>query len=244
LDTLPVADVAIDAAHLRLDRAGNCRITNLAGLTAAKGSSAAEGQPAAARSGIRFDYLANSLPFPVDTVPRLWGNPHRQSEAIGVMPFYSEFDREMLRISNLGAGTYELTIDHRPIAKFTAAELGEGVNLARLPNTPEYEQAMSVLQLNEERIGLESKLRQYYWLQFDYLRDIGLKFNDGQVAMDSVNNAAGKNWGVASKRDNYRAARYPAVRAAWQKEMDLLVGEIYTVNQPKTHRVEIKRLAE
>ena len=229
LDTQPVADIAIDARGLRLDRAGNCHITN---LTAAGGV------------GVRFDYLANSLPFPVDTVPRLWGNPHRQSEAIGVMPFYSEFDREMLRVDGLAAGTYQLTVDHQPIARFTAAELAEGVNLARLTNTPEYEQAMSVLQLNEERMGLESKLRQYYWLQFDYLRGIGRKFDDSQATMDSVNNKAAKDWAVASKRDNYRAARYPAVRAAWQKEMDLLVNDIYTIDQPKMHRVEIKRLAE
>jgi hypothetical protein len=180
----------------------------------------------------------------VDTVPRLWGNPHRQSEAIGVMPFYSGFNREMLRVTALVAGDYELIMDGRQIARYSAAELAEGVNLARLTNTPEYEQAMSVLQLNEERMGLESKLRAYYWLQFDYLRGIGLKFKDTQAAMDSVNNAAKKDWAVASKRDNYRAARYPAVRAAWQKETDLLVNDIYAVNQPKMHRVEIRKLAD
>jgi lysophospholipase L1-like esterase len=228
LGNSPVADIAIDAGALHVDRAANCRITNLA----------------ADKATIHFDYLANSLPFPVDTVPRLWGNPHRQSEAIGVMPFYSEFNREMLRISGLSAGTYELTIDNRRIAQFTAAELSQGINLAKQTNTPEYEQAMSVLQLNEERMGLESKLRAYYWLQFDYLRGIGLKFKDTQAAMDSVNNATQKDWAVASKRDNYRAARYPAVRAAWQKETDLLINDIYTVNQPKMHRVEIKKLPE
>jgi lysophospholipase L1-like esterase len=239
LDTLPVADIAIDAGTLHVDRAANCRITNLAGTNGAVSAASAAGG-----TGIHFDYLANSLPFPVDTVPRLWGNPHRMSEAVSVMPFYAEFNREMLRVSGLSAGAYELTIDNRRIAKFTAAELGGGINLAKLPNTPEYEQAMTVLQLNEERVGLESKLRAYYWLQFDYLRGIGRKFQDDEIAMDSVNRASAKDWAVASKRDNYRAARYPAVRAAWQKEMDLLVNDIYTVNQPQMHRVEIRKLAE
>ncbi len=244
LDHSPVADMAIDAGALRVDRAENCRITNVAGTKGAIGGGAVSAASAAGGTGIRFDYLANSLPFPVDSVPRLWGNPHRQSEALGVMPFYSEFNREMLRVSGLSAGAYELRIDDRRIAQFTAAELGEGINLAKLTNTPEYEQAMAVLQLNEERMGLESKLRAYYWLQFDYLRGIGRKFQDDEIAMDSVNNATQKDWAVASKRDNYRAARYPAVRAAWQKEMDLLVNDIYTVNQPKMHRVEIRKLAE
>jgi hypothetical protein len=228
LDTLPVADMSIDAGRLHADREANCRITNLT----------------AASNGVRFDYLANSLPFPVDTVARLWGNPHRQSEAIGLIPFYNSFNREILRITSLSAGAYQLTIDNRKIGSWTAAELSQGINLAKLTNTPEYDQAMSVLQLNEERMALESKLRAYYWLQFDYLRNIGLKFKDGDATTDSVNRTAAKDWAVASKRDNYRAARYPAVRAAWQKEMDLLVNEIYTLNQPKTHLVDIKKISE
>lgn len=227
LDNLPVADMSIDAAPLRADREANCHITNLA---------------AAGTTGLRFDYFANSLPFPVDTVARLWGNPHRQSEAIGLIPFYQSFNRETLRITHLAQGNYELTIDHRKIGSWSASELEQGINLAKLTNTPEYDQAMSVLQLNEERMALESKLRAYNWLQYDYLRDIGLKFKDGDVTTDSVNAASTKNWAVASKRDNYRAARYPAVRAAWQKEMDLLVNEIYDVNQPKTHLVEINKI--
>ena len=237
LDTLPVADIAIDANRLRVDRAGNCQITNLTALPAGSG-----GQSTAGRIGIRFDYLANALPFPVDTIPRLWGNPHRQSEAIGVMPFYTAFNRELLRVSGLPAGDYALTMDGQPIARYNAADLGEGINLAKLTNTPEYEQAMAVLLLNEERMNVESKLRQYYWLQYDYLRGIGLKFNDGPATMDSVNDASTKNWAVASKRDNYRAARYPIIRAAWQKEMDLLINEIYTVNRPGKHVITLTKL--
>jgi hypothetical protein len=133
-------------------------------------------------------------------------------------------------------------MDGQPVARYSAADLGEGINLAKLTNTPEYEQAMAILQLNEERMGVESKLRQYYWLQYDYLRGIGLQFNDGRVAMDSVNDASARNWAVASKRDNYRAARYPIIRAAWQKEMDLLVNEIYTVNRPGKHVIELTKL--
>jgi len=226
LADLPVADIAIDAKSGKLEREGNCHITNIS-----------------ASNGLHFDYLANSLPFPVDTVPRLWGNPHRQSEALPVMPFYTEFNREMLRVSGLSSGDYDLTIDGRKIAQFTAEELGEGINLAKLPKTPEYEQAMAVLQLNEERMGLESKLRQYAWLQYDYLRGIGRKFNDDLITMDSVNAKAAKDWAVNSKRDSYRAGRYPAVRAAWEKESKMLVDDIYTINQPKTHRIEIKPIA-
>lgn len=220
----PVADMGIDAGGMRVVKADNCSIT---GLSVTPGE-------------LRFDYLARSLPFPVDTLPRLWGNPHRQSEAVGLIPFYEAFNREMLRIKGLGDQEYELTIDGKLIGRWTGAQLEEGINLAAQTNTPEYEQAMSVLWLNEERMSLESKLRAYYWLQFDYFRDLGIQFRDDQAAMDSVNTAATKNWAVASKRDNYRAARYPAVRMGWQREIDAIVDEIYTINQPKKHTIALR----
>jgi len=220
----PVADMSIDAAGKKISKADNCMISGLS----------------VGPNEIRFDYLAGSLPYPVDTIPRMWENPHRQSEALEVIPFYEEMNSERLTIKGLEDKEFTLTIDEKPIGKWRGSELEKGINLAKLKNTPEYEQAMSILWLNEERMGIESKLRSYYWLQFDYFRDIGLMYVDNAAAMDSVNTASPKNWAVASKKDNYRAARYPLVRAAWQKEMDALIEEIYTINKPKKHTIRIK----
>jgi len=99
-----------------------------------------------------------------------------------------------------------------------------------------------VLWLNEERMALESKMRSYYWLQFNYLKEIGMQFNDNSVAMDSVLSRSARDWAVASKRDNYRAARYATVRASWQRQMDGLVNEIYTINQPNKHTIRIAKV--
>ena len=221
----PVADIDINARAKKVDKAENCHISDLS----------------VTGEDIQFRYLASSLPYPVDTVSRLWENPHRQSEAISIIPFYEAFNRELLKITGLDEGNYQIKIDGKEIGQWSGIQLAEGINLAALKNTPEYEQAMSVMLLNEERMGLEAKLRAYYWLQFDYLNTIGLQFKDTQAAMDSVNAKAGKDWAVASKRDNYRMARYPAVRKGWQKEMDVLVDEIYTVNKPTEHIIEIQK---
>jgi hypothetical protein len=181
------------------------------------------------------------LPFPQDSIPRLSGNPQRQSEALGLIPFNEEMNREMLTVHGLGDGKFSVSIDGEPIGKWTGAQLSAGINLALLKNTPEYEQAMSVLWLNEERMALESKLRAYYWLQYEFFKGEGLYLADNARAMDSVNVTASTNWAVASKKDNYRAARYAAVRQAWQKEMDVLVDEIYRVNQPRKHTIRIMK---
>jgi lysophospholipase L1-like esterase len=231
----PVADMVLDATHPQHDathpgvvKSENCTLSGIS----------------VTPSDIHFDYLAKSLPFPVDTVPRLWGNPSAQSQALSVIPFTEEMNKEELTVKGLATGKYVITIDDKPIGHWTAEDLAKGINLAILPNTPEYGQAMSVLLLNEERMGLESKLRAYYWLQFDYLRGIGRAFNDDAATMDSVNLKSSKDWAVASKRDNYRAARYPAVRKAWEKEMELLTDEIYRLNQPHSHTIRIKAVMD
>jgi lysophospholipase L1-like esterase len=221
----PVADILIDAAVGKIARSENCQLTDLH----------------VGQDEVRVDYLAGSLPFPQDSIPRLWENPHRQTEALSVIPFNQEMNREMLTVRGLGSGSFTVSIDDRPIGKWTGDELAAGINLALQTNTPQYEQAMSILWLNEERMALESKLRAYYWLQFDFFRDAGLYFKDDKRAMDSLNVTAPRNWFVGSKKDNYRAARYAAVRTAWQKEMDLLVDEIYRVNQPRKHTIVVKR---
>src|SRR6202012_879573 len=132
-----------------------------------------------------------------------------------------------------------LKMDGRTIGRWTGADFAEGINLAKQTNTPEYDQAVSVLALNEERMLIEAKVRAYYWLQFDYFRNLNMKFQDDRAAMDSVENASVKRWDVASKRDNYRVARFAAVRRSWERQMTDIVNEIYTIDQPKTHKVEI-----
>jgi lysophospholipase L1-like esterase len=219
----PVADIAIDAKAKKIQRAENCQ---LSALRVTPGD-------------ITVDYLAHSLPFPQDTVSRMWENPQRQADALKVIPFNEDMNREILTVHGLSNGNYSVTMDGKPIGKWSGEQLGAGINLALLTSTPEYDQAMTVLLLNEERMALESKLRAYYWLQFNYLKDIGLQFNDNKTAMDSVASRATRDWAVASKRDNYRAARYAAVRASWQRQIDALVNEIYTLNQPKKHTIRI-----
>ncbi|HEX6427916.1 MAG TPA: SGNH/GDSL hydrolase family protein [Niastella sp.] len=219
----PVAEVVIDVAAKKVQRSENCQ---LSALSVAPGD-------------IRVDYLARSLPFPQDTIPRMWDNPQRQADALKVIPFNEQMNREMLTVHGLGSGNYSVTIDGKPIGKWTGTQLSAGINLALLTNTPQYEQAMEVLWLNEERMALESKLRAYYWLQFNYFKDLGLMFADNARAMDSLNVTAPKNWFVGSKKDNYRAARYAAVRAGWQRQIDVLVDEIYTINQPRKHTIRI-----
>jgi lysophospholipase L1-like esterase len=218
----------------------------LAGIDAGSGEVIAEENCTITQVGVEngkvhFDYLAKSLPFPADTVARQWGNPQRQSDALAVIPFDSTFNQELLQVRGLKAPLYRVSIDGKRIGEWSGEALGRGINLAVLPQTPQYQQAESILLLNEERMALESHFRSYYWLQYGFFMKRGMLYVDDEAAMDSVNAYAPKDWAIASKKDNYRAARFPAVREGWQRQMDALVNEIYTINKPvkRTVRIEV-----
>ncbi|MBB5394091.1 SGNH/GDSL hydrolase family protein [Mucilaginibacter sp. AK015] len=223
LNNLPVADVSINAAGKKLVKAVNCSVLNL--------SSTAK--------SLSFNYLAKSLPYPLDTISRAWGNHMKQSDALKVVPFNDEFNQEVLTVKNLKKGSYHLLIDGEKMGTWEASAFDKGVNLAEITTTPQYQQAIQIRELNEERWDIERRLRNYMWMEYDFLKDKGMLYNDSNAAMDSVKKAAVKNIFVNGNKDNYSRARYKSVRDAWQKEIDVLINQIYAINKPTTHHIQI-----
>jgi hypothetical protein len=223
LDNQFVADVSINAQSKKVLKAVNCRV---GGITAAGDS-------------IAFNYLANSLPYPIDTIPRGWGNRKKQADALKVVPFTKEFNQELLSIKGLKDGDYKLLIDGEQIGNWSARQLADGINLAEVTTTPQYQQAIQVRELNEERWDIERRTRMYVWMQYDFLKGKGLLHNDSNAAMDTVKKYAVKDIFVNGNKDNYSRARYKSLRDAWQKEMDILTNQIYAINKPQNHRITI-----
>jgi len=217
----PVAEMRINAG--KLQQAVNCTISQ---LTAANGK-------------VSFNYLAGSLPFPMDTVARIWGNNQKQSDALNWIPFTEDFNREMLQVAGLSAGDYELQIDGRMIGQWSADAFAQGINLATLPETPQYQQAASVMQLNLLRAELESRLRRYYWVQGNFFDKKNLLLQDDAAALDSIRTAAKKDGMLRFHEENYETARYKELRTAWLQEIDTIVKLIYTINKPVLHKIEI-----
>lgn len=226
LSNLVVADVRINSKKSKLIKSENSTISNI---------KTSEGK-------ISFRYKANSLPYPMDEQPRVWENPQKQSDALAVIPFTEEFNKEMLSIAGLKkAAKYSLAIDGETIGEWTGDQFNNGINLALLSNTPQYKQAQKIAILNLQYHELESKLRAYCWLQYNYFKKKGMYLQDTPAALDSVNNAPSSDWGVASKRDNYQQARKKEVREQWTKEMNEIIQKIYQLNQPVSHEITITR---
>jgi lysophospholipase L1-like esterase len=223
LDNKPVADISIDALNKKLLKSSNCRI---AGLSVAADS-------------VVFNYLANSLPYPVDTIPRGWGNRKKQADALKLVPFTNDFNREMLTVKSLKSDKYNLLIDGELMGTWTSQQLADGINIAEITTTPQYQQAIQIRELNEERWDIERRLRMYIWMEYDFLKGKNMLYKDNNAAMDTVKKYAVKDIFVNGNKDNYSRARYKSVRDAWQKEMNVLTDEIYAINKPKTHHITI-----
>jgi lysophospholipase L1-like esterase len=223
LNDQPVAIIHIDAAAKQVKQAVNCKISAVT----------------ATADGISFGYLAQSLPYPMDTIVRGWGNKRKQSDALKVVPFMKEFNQEVLQLSGLKAGQYDLLMDGEKVGTYDAAQLNTGINLADNPRTPEYQQAIQIRELNEERWEIERRGRMYAWMEFSVLRGKGMLFKDDNATMDSVNAYAVKDIFVGGNRDNFIRARYKAVRDVWQQEINLLTDKIYEINKPQLHKITI-----
>ncbi len=112
---------------------------------------------------LTFTCRAAALPFPVDKAC---------APALEWVPFMQDLNRERLTVTGLNGERYALEIDGRRVAETTAAALARGINLAELPDTPQYKQASQIRQWVSERALIEGrKLRTLDHIEFLFLAD-------------------------------------------------------------------------
>ncbi len=120
---------------------------------------AKEGAPVAANAAVtdlsrldgavRWTQLDESLPFPIDAKDPVVELAVRSSDVIAAL------DRQEVRVANLPAREYALTIDGEPVGTFTADQFAAGVNLAALA-TPMTRQAAEVHKLTLRHNAIHS----------------------------------------------------------------------------------------
>jgi len=220
-----IADMSVNAKNGKVEKQNNCKLTGVY----------------ISNSNLQFNYFANSLPYPIDTIPSGFGRPQRaQSQALTLIKFTDDYNQELLQVKGLKkTDNYTLKIDNKIIGQWDGSAFEKGINLALLAATPQYQQALAIMHLNEERWEIERRLREYYWIEYSILKPKGMLFNDSEATMDSLQNYAKKDFFVAATIPTYQKARFKSVRDAWQKEMDLLTDQIYLINKPVEHHLEI-----
>ena len=220
-----VADMEINANKKQAVKSENCTVSNIK----------KNGK------GLSFDYLAEALPYPLDTIARGWGQKKSQAEVLKVVPFMEEMNRETLKVKGL-KGNYKLLIDDEEIGTWSGDELAKGINLAAESKTPQYQQALTVMHLNEYRWEIERTFREYAWCEFGFFQQKGLLYADDRKAIEVMDENLDKNVWLKGRRDMYSKMMFEAVRDARQQEMDVLINKIYEINKPVVRKILLRKV--
>lgn len=220
-----VAEMEINANKKQAVNAENCTISNIK------------------KNGkdLSFDYLAEALPYPLDTIARGWGQKKGQAEATKVIPFMDEMNREVLKVTGL-KGDYKLLIDEEEIGIWSGDDLAKGINLAAESKTPQYQQALTVMHLNEYRWEIERTFREYAWCQFGFFQQQGLLFANDRKAIEIMDENVDKNVWLKGRRDMYSKMMLDPVREAREQEMEVLINKIYEVNKPVVRKILLRKI--
>ena len=220
-----VADMEINANKKQAVKSENCTVSNIK------------------KNGkdLSFDYLAEALPYPLDTIARGWGQKKSQAEVLKVVPFMEEMNRETLIVTGL-KGNYKLLIDDEEIGTWSGDELAKGINLAAESKTPQYQQALTVMHLNEYRWEIERTFREYAWCEFGFFQQKGLLYADDRKAIEVMDENLDKNVWLKGRRDMYSKMMFEAVRDARQQEMDVLINKIYEINKPVVRKILLRKI--
>ena len=220
-----VADMEINANKKQAVKSENCTVSNIK------------------KNGkdLSFDYLAEALPYPLDTIARGWGQKKSQAEVLKVVPFMEEMNRETLKVTGL-KGNYNLLIDDEEIGTWSGDELAKGINLAAESKTPQYQQALTVMHLNEYRWEIERTFREYAWCEFGFFQQKGLLYADDRKAIEVMDENLDKNVWLKGRRDMYSKMMFEAVRDARQQEMDVLINKIYEINKPVVRKILLRKV--
>ena len=219
-ETGVVSRVTVDAAAGRAGMLENCEVSEVRKEA----------------GGISFTALEHALPFPVDDGAR---------PALAWVPFTKEFNQETLLIRGLNAGDFELSIDGKPVRKFTAAELAGGVNLAEEIHTPQYQQALGVRAALAKKWSAVSKLRTISLIEHGAWQGaphpVTLEQMQPKLDQQAVH-VKGKPWAgyILGEQKKYRELK--ASEAAFPREVEAAVGDARAAAQPKPHRFSLRRV--
>jgi lysophospholipase L1-like esterase len=146
-----VSQVAVDAATGEVNESIN------AAVTAVKSRD----------GGVTFKVLAKALPYPIDSAAK---------EMLDLLPIEADLNQELLSVTGLAEGTYELRIDGTAVGQHPAKELADGINLAFNEATPQFKQAGEVARHNARRKSAEAEaaslLNSRRWMIYHYKIDV------------------------------------------------------------------------
>ncbi len=163
---------------------------------------------------VSFTLTAESLP---------WVLPASAQLGVKLTHLGHRFSRESLQVAGLANGDYQLTIDGVDVGTFSNIQLAEGIELQGNEKTPQYQQALKVAELNQQRNnGPIAQLRAEW-----------VKFQRYSHAKRGNNNAVVTMLEPEIQAIDQRVAEINA-------EAKAIEDQIYQVNKPQPRQYDLK----
>lgn len=173
---------------------------------------------------VTFDFTAESLP---------WVLPADGQEGYKLINAGHHDSNERLTVRDLPAGRYDLKIDGQTVGTYNSGQFAFGVELEQNDKTPQYQQALKVANLNQDRTNNVVRPLRDLW------RDVKIKRREtAKLKADKPDQAAG----AQAAFDKFYAEITPKIDAK-VAEARRLEDEIYKENQPQARHYEIVRAA-
>ena len=189
------------------------------------------------RGSFAFTVLEAALPFP---------KTESIAKGLSLVPFEKEMNQQILSIQGLPDGDYTLMIDGSAVGTWSAEAFKDGINLAPLEATPQYQQALNVKALNDERVRQDSRLRAAALVYYGSGLFRSYVDPDDTAAVQAVLDARlktfeGELWYGYMKQQYDRYLPIKSDEAVILETLESLHEELYRANQPVAHRYQLTR---
>lgn len=113
---------------------------------------------------ISYNYTANALPMGIDShniTEAVSGNGYSDAEEAypEFVDFTEKMNREIIKVTGLSEGTYEIAFDGNIVTTATAEELSKGINIATLAENPGQIRAKAIIDAYMQNYWTQTKVR-------------------------------------------------------------------------------------
>lgn len=181
----------------------------------------------AKKKGVSFTVKAGALPFP-------WLEAFREAERFATPR--ERLSREILRVTGLEKGVYELRIDDRAVGQYASDALTTGVDLAKNRETPQMRQAFEVADLTRRRDEFCAANLRLMWFYRKLAARAEIPHRFG-ILRDRDRD---EQYGEVEKK------RRAELEAEYEKNLDSMVAmekDIYETARPRPRRYTLQRLS-
>lgn len=173
---------------------------------------------------IEFDWTANGLP---------WVLPEAAQQGMKMTRAARRVSLETLRVVGLKPGQYEILIDGEVIAKRTADQMAQRVELQSNAKTAQYQQALAVAELNQQKNGGPVNDLRNAWRDFQIY---------ARVKRDAVKQPDNEELTTRLAKLEKQMEMHDERVATAQAEISEFEEKIYAANKPQVRHFVIRKV--